>query len=97
MNLKNNENNNAGDNSSANNIYPHELTSEKMLTIADITKAMRVSDGTVRLWMYGEGLPFLKIRGRVWIRELDLARWLSEYRVVIKSISERVERTKMDP
>jgi Helix-turn-helix domain len=79
------------ENVSVSTIYPHEVSSEKMLTIADITKVMRVSDGTVRLWMYGEGLPFIKIRGRIWVRELDLARWLSEYRVVISSISERVE------
>ena len=91
MEPQNNGNNKAGGNSSANNLYPHELIPGKMLTIADITKTMRVSDGTVRLWMYGEGLPCIKIRGSIWIRKLDLARWLSEYRVVIRSISERVE------
>jgi len=87
-------NNNRADNSYRDGIYPYELCPEKLLTIEDITKVMRVSEGTVRLWMYGEGLPFIKIRGRIWIREVDLAQWLSNYRVIIKSISERVRDTQ---
>lgn len=88
--------NDAGDNSSADNICQHELTPKKMMSIKDVTKAMRVSEGTVRLWMYGEGLPFIKIRGRVWIRGVDLARWLSEYRVVIIPISEQVKEVDIE-
>ena len=96
MKIQHSDDNNTDGNSSGDSIYPYELAPEKMLTIKDVTKAMRVSEGTVRLWMYGDGLPFIKIRGRVWIREIDLAHWLSNYRVVMKPISERVQGTIMD-
>ena len=96
MRIQHSENNNTGGTESMGNIHPYESTPDKMLTIKDVTKAMRVSEGTVRLWMYGKGLPFFKIGGRVWIREVDLAQWLSKYRVVIKPISERVNETDIE-
>ena len=73
---------------------PKGLYREKLMTVDDITKVMRVSEGTVRLWIYGDGLPIIKIRGRLWVREDDFNQWLIEHRKVIPPISGLVEQNE---
>ncbi len=48
----------------------------------EAAKALGCSDSTMRMYMREEGLPYARVRGRVYIRVDELHRWLEERREV---------------
>ncbi len=50
----------------------------RLLTVEDIAAALKVSPWTIRGWCSKKYIPFLKLRGCVRFRELDVENWFKK-------------------
>ena len=48
----------------------------------EAAKALGCSDSTMRMYMREEGLPYARVRGRVYIRVDELLAWLEQRREI---------------
>jgi excisionase family DNA binding protein len=49
---------------------------ETLLTIAELAKALKLAEQTIRRWVFRREIPFLKIGKAVRFRPSDITKWV---------------------